>query len=774
MKDIFEFKNRQSEQEIIQAFLKCNNSRLLIIQGEKSVGKSRLVYHALKNWESYCLNKRKKIFTVECSSINNFYEDVKTYLKVDGKFWNTAEKTQITTNLVRPLLLLTTGVSWLIVKVILSFFTMIDFRRYTDSFFIITKKINSLTRKNNVVIFFDNLELVNSDYINNLLIFLKRTSSFVKIITTMSNLEHKDIHVFNRVELKDPKNKILLEKLDSNFIKNIIDEFNAYNNSKIPINENETDLNQLSEICANNIELNEYTNFGNPKTIKLILALYNDQCKKEFIFNVLCELLGVTDLDNDIKKIDKIIKRELKNNFCKAIEFLLSEKSIVIKNKKISLCSEVKNKQTISHNSMIAKLIYGALYSTELNKKSKYTRTNNIRLFQLKILSNNCTVKESQKKIHKLIRSKDIRSLKIIFNSLIISNKLKCINKETRMLSIITFYKYGHYDIMKMILDTFSKSLLEENLFEYRYYNAVYFNYILDKSTAGNYIEKSMNMGNLTSSQKLISFNMKINVYREAPEQYTLSDLSTEYYETLKKISLPMTTAKSKILRQSIDFMDYKNSKRLLHKAKRVKKIDHYEYMNVINCLNLTDLRLMKSKKKLTPIARKLKSISKFAHKNQMHEESYFLNNLSLVYLMQKKYKKALKFLEKAISVNSSSYADFAIIINAVIARVNLNCKDNKINEYMKYINEKLKKLDYKDPTILRKVYTNFAYVYMLKNDKKKFLENVKLARIYSKGTTSDKKLDLMTQKVDEAGGQGLTYQNITIFDSWYIVNSHD
>lgn len=158
------------------------------------------------------------------------------------------------------------------------------------------------------------------------------------------------------------------------------------------------------------------------------------------------------------------------------------------------------------------------------------------------------------------------------------------------------------------------------------------------------------------------------------------------------------------------------------------------------------------------------------------HEMSYSLNNIAVVYMVNKEYAQALEILEEASFWNRSDYAMVTIKGNQMICHhYESNVEDEKRleNELMRF----LEKEPLIDDKIYKKIYTNLAILYMNRHDNEHALTLLKQCLPYLKHETphSSARVKKLLNILGDKDGQDIPlkrykgYYYSLHFDPWVL-----
>lgn len=370
-----------------------------------------------------------------------------------------------------------------------------------------------------------------------------------------------------------------------------------------------------------------------------------------------------------------------------------------------------------------------------------------------------------------LIKKNRLSEASVILSRL--NNINEFLNVKEMIFAMDTLYCSGEYQ--KLI--NISKGR-EFDSFDYYFLKSKAYSILGEKTLSLGCIEKAYQYSK-NRDETLLLLNVKLCALLEI--EGGRSDAVAQfnnYFKSIEKLSeSDFTLGDGYVLKNSEDFLPSEPALKYLEISLQIMIKNNQKYM--VDCIKhnmgVILFRIGEYDKATTLFEETSNSLLNY----KPHERSYSLNNLAILLMIKKEFKKASDMLEEGLFWNYSPYTKTALMCNLAICKAELGFLKNALG-LLEEIENHIKKYNLIYPDIIRKVTMNFAYIYFLCGDVEKSKRCIMNVKDKVLGTTSEYKLNKLIEKIPEMKGYlkklpepNLIYEKIS-FDCWIVTLTHD
>lgn len=806
----FNFEDRKNEREVTQKFLDSDNY-IMMIQGKSGVGKSEFI----KVLSSEIIDKHKFLIINKEENISDSYFNIfmkeldkyglKSILDSDILFEGSAIMIKSAARLSGM-----SSVDYFIDFILNKSKESLRKKRNNKQEEILLKITENIAKKEQIdVLVFDNFTYCDTESFNIFLPFFhlieqQKTIKIIIIITEDEHLDYKkmdklytrlnlDIHTMEGLPsykefMNILRRNISVTSKDEVYIKEIYDECKG-NPMQLKIYLTKA-ISKLNTSVVNKISIKELRNADMNNELPLIELEENSltqyilfiltSIKKNIAFDLLVFIIRkkfpvIRDITiekklNELEKIN-IIKSNIDNigndyylfthgSYYYIIKELLEEKLTSYQKLSYDILSLLNENPNIFMDYSINKIdllemkAYISYNTKDFSRYSKYIFEYVDYLIDKKLFETASDI---------------LCYFKNDYNKLNISEKMKI---------AWIHYEAGLYKQSLNVLDSFS-----DNSFNYFYLKTKLYNVLLMKNKDVIYCINKAEEKVKSSKEKNLAINTKILTYLEMPKsdseyEKQAAELFNNYINEWSNQKIHDPTS-AYVLKNAEDFCDLEQAEYYLTEAAKLQIDDMVLHGFINHNLGVVVFRKQKYKQALKLFDDAIENLKNI----KPHEISYCLNNKGLIYLLNKEYEQACDLFNEALFWNRSQYTEIAIYSNLMACFCEMNHFTDAL-AVLKKLQDIIVKNQYTNKDILRKFYTNAAYVNFKCNNITESKQCIlKVIEDLPKKSTSAFRINKLIDQLPEMAGYKISdvqihYTNdIYInapFDGWIVTLTHD
>lgn len=349
-------------------------------------------------------------------------------------------------------------------------------------------------------------------------------------------------------------------------------------------------------------------------------------------------------------------------------------------------------------------------------------------------------------------------------------------SSKKMLLMATCYYQCGNYEKAEEILSEINDSQLDLNYaYDFYYLLGKIKNMLMHKTEAVKVFQKAIEYSQNDREKLVMALNMKHLALLEIEGERMQAE------NIFNSISLNLSDtdfnspAIGNLLRNCANFYHGDKALNFLNIAEQIA-IQHN---------NIVDIAFVKNSKgfehfrqnNLAHARENFKLATLNLNEIKMHETAYSLNNEAICLMINKEYENANELFNRALFVNRSKYASVAIKTNLMMCELlNNNLKKSKF--LAEELSEIIKKDNYKDSTILRKVYINLSFLYKEINELSLAKEYIIKAIDFSENTSSAYRVNKLLKELNINKNidfkEGIIYFKDLDFEPWLLTFSHD